>query len=102
MAIKPDTGFCRLGYIIHDTDPEADSAALPFRLDLQSEPEHCVELPTRATSIRQGIREFYEAHLRHTCLYWAQEQIREEHERRRLARIDSAKQELAQILNAEH
>ena len=99
--IKPDTGFCQLGYIIHRYGLRTVSAALPFRLDQRDEPEHCVELPTRATSIRQGIREFYEAHLRHTSLYWAQELIRAEHKRRRLARIDAAKEELARILNTE-
>lgn len=61
-ATVNSNNHCRkLGAIIHYVNPEDNHAALPFRLEPPGEQADFVELPARATSLRQGTRDLYEA-----------------------------------------
>lgn len=90
----------KLGAIIHDVNPEDNQTALTFRLEPLDEQVLFVELPTRATSLRQSIREFYEAHQRRTSQYEADEQAREYIKRQRCTRTARVNAELDQLLKA--
>ena len=99
-TIISDKDCLKLGAIIHDVNPEENQTALPFRLEPLGKQVLFVELPTRATSLRQGLREFYEAHQRRTAQYEADEQAREYIKRQRCNRTARANAELDQLLKA--
>ena len=97
-ASTPSPEVWKLGTIAHESDPERRNP-LPFNLIPQSHRQNFVDLPTRATSYRQGIREFYEAHQRKGAQHLADQQYREHLEQQRASRTSAAQQELDQILD---
>lgn len=97
-VITPSPEGWKLGTIAHEPDPESRNA-LPFSLIPQSDRQNFIDLPARATSYRQGIREFYEAHQRKGAQHLADQQYREYLEQQRASRTSAAQQELDQILS---